>query len=96
MTETKPKRGAEHINAIRLGDDEWAYYDHATQRWYPADDRELAELGALLDHEREDVRGDAYSHWCAGHYCVGPSGDAFPEGWEPSRAVIAGEGAPEL
>jgi hypothetical protein len=85
-TDNNTTRGAEHIGAVRLSEDEWAYYDAGTQRWYPADDRALAELGELLDHERADVRADAYSHWCAGRYCVGPDGDAYPKGWRPARA----------
>ncbi len=71
-------RAAAHIDAVDLGDGDWAHYADETSRWYVVTAEELAELCDYLDDDDPQISGDAYSHWCAG--C---SGEEMPEGWEP-------------
>ena len=63
----KISEAAAHIDASPAADaDGYLYYADETSRYYRVDEDDLVELYDLLHHEDEDLRGSAYSHWCAG------------------------------
>lgn len=74
-------RAADHIDAVELSDGRWAHYAAETSAWYVVSSEELAELCDYLDHDDEQIRGSAYSHWCAG-----TSAEEMPEGWTPDTS----------
>lgn len=78
--DTRIQKAAKHLNATELADGRWAHYADETSRWYVVTAAELEELVDYLDHEDEQIRGDAYSHWCAG-----TAAKEMPEGWEPGQ-----------
>ena len=63
---------AEKINeaasalGARWAGSECVYFDDSTRKNYRCDDEdEMIDLYDLLHSDDEDVRRDAYSHWCA-------------------------------
>lgn len=73
-------RAADHLRAVELPDGRWAHRDDATQSWWVTTAEELGALCDYLDHEREDIARDAYSHWCAGSSAEEQDAD-----WEPPQ-----------
>src|SRR5690606_26432910 len=71
-------RAAQHINAVDLGDGDFAYYADETSSYWVVDEDDLADLCDYLDDADEDIRRDAYSHWCAGTVSR-----EMPQGWKP-------------
>ena len=65
---------AEYVQA-QPHDGGWAFYAPEVGTWWHVDDDDLEDLYDLLHHEDEQIRGDAYSHWCAsyGGECLGRS-----------------------
>lgn len=73
-------RAAKHIDATDLGNEIWAHYADETGRWYVVTADELEDLCDYLDHDDEQISGDAYSHWCAD-----TEAKEMPAGWEPGQ-----------
>lgn len=71
-------RAAGYLDATQISPRKWAHYANETGRWYVVSSAELAELCDYLDHPDEQIRRDAYSHWCAG-----TSAREMPRGWAP-------------
>ena len=42
------------------------YHADETSSYWTCDESKLDELAELMSHENDDIRRDAYSHWCAG------------------------------
>ena len=56
------------LDAVDIGDGEYAYYAYETRTWWVVSEEDLARLGAaLLDGHGT---GDDYSLWCAGIVAV--------------------------
>lgn len=72
------QRASDRINATDLGDGMWAYWADEVDRYCVVDADDLEELCDYLDADDEQVRDDAFSHWCAGTLA-----DEMPRGWEP-------------
>lgn len=58
------------LRITRVDEDEWALYDHGTQRWFVVDGDDLAHLGD---------EGADYSRWC-----TETDSEEQPQGWEPT------------
>lgn len=73
-------RAASHIDAVKLPDGRWAHYDDGTHSWWVVTEGDMSRLCKYLDHEDEDedIRNDAYSHWCASNVA-----EEMPRGWTP-------------
>jgi hypothetical protein len=71
----------EKLGAVKLPDGDYAYFDDGMRRWYVVDEDDLLSyVSGYLESTDEDVRNDAYSHWCASTMA-----DEMAEGWEPSE-----------
>lgn len=58
---------ADLIGATKAVDgDGYLYHAAETSDWWRCSSADLEELAELMDSEDEDIRRDAYSHWCAG------------------------------
>lgn len=71
--EKRVTAAADYLDATRLADGRYVYYDDATLAWWAVSAADLAELPAYLE------RHDGYSLWCAS-----TSAEEMPEGWAPS------------
>lgn len=78
---TRLDRAAAHVEAVELGDGQWAHYATETSSWWVVDAAELEELCDYLDDDDERISRDAYSHWCAG-----TSAREMPRDWSPEVA----------
>ena len=76
------RRAAEHIDATHIGDGYYAYYADETSSYWVVDEEDLPTLCGYLDDPDEDIRRDAYSHWCAR-----TTGREMPDGWTPGDYV---------
>lgn len=72
-------RAAVHLDAVAIGDDEWAHYDDGTQRWHVVDSSDLESLCDYLDSADHAISSDAYSSWCAATIS-----EQMPRGWQPT------------
>ena len=76
-------RAAARIDAVELGDGDWAHHADETSSWWVVTADELEELCDYLDSDEPMIAEDAYSHWCAG--C---GGEEQPSWWTPDVRVI--------
>jgi hypothetical protein len=65
-TTERIERAANHIEATKVDDENYVYYADEVQDWYLVEAASLDGLGILLEADDDDVRRDAYSHWCSG------------------------------
>jgi hypothetical protein len=65
-TETKIKTAAARIDATKVDADHHVYYADEVSDWILTTGDALCGLADLLEHDDEDIRRDAYSHWCSG------------------------------
>jgi hypothetical protein len=83
-------RAVTKLDAVRMTwgahDGDYAHYDDGMGRWYIVSAQELVEYCDYLDHEDEQISGDAYSHWCAGNTSV-----EMPRGWAPEADESTGD-----
>ena len=54
--------GINSLDAVKIGDHQYAYYAQETGAWYLVDEFDIQNLGAAL----RAGKPDAYSIWCAG------------------------------
>jgi hypothetical protein len=91
MTNSRLQRAASHIDATELASGKWAHYADETSSWHVVTGEELEELCDYLDDEDEQIRGDAYSHWCAG-----TGATEMPRWWSPeTKDAVLVETMPE-
>lgn len=82
-------RAAKHLDATDIGEGRWAYYAEETGRYYVVEADALEALAAdYLDSDDEDIRADAYSHWCAGE---GSDAKRMPTDWSPGDESVGSE-----
>jgi hypothetical protein len=64
---TTPTRWVDAANEIggEISGGYVIYWDDATQRWWQNSAEDLDYLADLLEDPDEDVRANAYGHWCA-------------------------------
>lgn len=58
-------RAAEYLDAKLMDNGNYTYYDDATRSYWSVSADDLVKLCNYLDHADEDIRRDAYSHWCS-------------------------------
>jgi hypothetical protein len=74
--EEKITEGAEHIDAAKANDgDGYIYRAAETNMWYRVSEDDLVELSDLLHDKDDEIRGSAYSHWCAQTMCEEMTGE---------------------
>jgi len=91
QTQEQPKHTPEQITAALRRIDgsifggSILYYDDSMSLYYIGPVADLGELIDLMESDDEDLRRDAYSHWCAG--CN--HGDGY-ETMEEAQAALGG------
>jgi hypothetical protein len=95
-TTERIERAANHIKATKVDDENYVYYADEVLDWYLVEAASLDGLGLLLEADDDDVRRDAYSHWCSGPDSGEPlqvsTGD-YQRAIEAAKEVIGSERA---
>jgi hypothetical protein len=79
MTIESLKSAIDHLGAVPVAPDRYAYRADKTRRYYVTDESDLRLLGSLLaDHDTQE--GLAYSEWCSA-----TTATEMPAWWTPER-----------